>query len=74
MLDPPVLLAVEAVHADYIQDLDILQGVNFRVHPGELVAVIGPNGAGKSTLAKAIFGLLTPHQGTIHFQGSRLWG
>ena len=44
------------------------------MHPGELVAVIGPNGAGKSTLAKAIFGLLTPHQGTIHFQGESIVG
>jgi len=74
MLDTPVLLAIEAVHAGYIQDLDILQGVNFRVHPGELVAVIGLNGAEKSTLAKAIFGLLTPHQGVIHFQGELIVG
>ncbi len=74
MIDTPALLAVEDVHAGYIKDLDILQGVNFRVHPGELVAVIGPNGAGKSTLAKAIFGLLTPHQGTIHFQGESIVG
>ena len=44
------------------------------MHPGELVAVIGSNGAGKSTLAKAIFGLLTPHQGVIHFQGELIVG
>jgi len=46
------LLEVENVHAGYIKDVDILQGVNFRVESGELVTVIGPNGAGKSTLAK----------------------
>lgn len=68
------LLQVEDVHAGYIKDLDILQGVNFRVDPGELVVVIGPNGAGKSTLAKAIFGLLTPHKGTIVFQGQNIVG
>lgn len=63
------LLDVQNVYAGYIKDLDILQGINFRIFPGELVTVIGPNGAGKSTLAKAIFGLITPHTGQITFQG-----
>jgi neutral amino acid transport system ATP-binding protein len=63
------LLEVTNVFAGYIPDLNILQGVNFRIAPAELVAVIGPNGAGKSTLAKTIFGLLTPNQGTITFKG-----
>ena len=68
------ILEVENVYAGYIQDLNILQGINFRVARGELVAVIGPNGAGKSTLAKAIFGLLTPNQGNIRFQGQNIGG
>ena len=63
------LLEVNNVHAGYIKDVDILQGINFHIEPGELVTVIGPNGAGKSTLAKAIFGLLTPHTGKIVFKG-----
>ncbi len=68
------ILEVENVYAGYVKDLNILQGINFRVSPGELVAVIGPNGAGKSTLAKAIFGLLTLNQGTIRFQGENITG
>ena len=68
------LLEVTNVYAGYVKDLNILQGINFRIAPGELVAVIGPNGAGKSTLAKAIFGLLTPEQGKIIFQGENIAG
>jgi neutral amino acid transport system ATP-binding protein len=68
------LLEVKNVHAGYIKDVDILQGVNFRVERGELVTVIGPNGAGKSTLAKTIFGLLTPHTGSITFKDENITG
>jgi neutral amino acid transport system ATP-binding protein len=68
------LLEVEQVYAGYVQDLYILQGVNFRIASGELVTVIGPNGAGKSTLAKAIFGLLTPKSGKITFKGQNIAG
>ena len=68
------LLEVENVYAGYIKDLNILQGVNFRVETGELVTVIGPNGAGKSTLAKAIFGLLKPNEGQIIFKGENIAG
>ena len=68
------LLSVESVHAGYIKDVDILQGITIKVYPGELVTIIGPNGAGKSTLAKAIFGLITPHTGTIVFNGESITG
>lgn len=68
------LLTVEGVYAGYNQGLNILQGINFNIAPGELVAVIGPNGAGKSTLAKTIFGLLKPNQGKIIFKGENISG
>lgn len=68
------LLEVENVYAGYIQDLNILQGINFHIESGELVTVIGPNGAGKSTLAKTIFGLLQPNEGKIIFKGENITG
>lgn len=68
------ILEVNDVYAGYLPGLNILQGINFRIVPGELVAVIGPNGAGKSTLAKAIFGLLNPERGTIVFKGENIAG
>ncbi|NET52187.1 MAG: ABC transporter ATP-binding protein [Merismopedia sp. SIO2A8] len=74
MNDTAPLLKVTDVYAGYVSGLDILQGISFRIWPGELVAVIGPNGAGKSTLAKTIFGLLPPHLGTIQFKGRAIAG
>jgi neutral amino acid transport system ATP-binding protein len=74
MTESTPLLEVHNVHAGYVKDLDILQGIDFRIYPGELVTVIGPNGAGKSTLAKTIFGLLTPHTGEIEFHGKSIVG
>ncbi len=68
------LLSVEAIHAGYVPGLDILQGLNLYVDPGELVAVIGPNGAGKSTLAKCICGLVPPHTGKVTFRNDNVAG
>ncbi|WP_239651634.1 ABC transporter ATP-binding protein [Neosynechococcus sphagnicola] len=68
------ILEVVDVYAGYVKGLDILQGVNLKVYPGELIAIIGPNGAGKSTLVKTVFGLLTPHRGQIRFQGQAIAG
>jgi zinc transport system ATP-binding protein len=43
---------------------DILKGVNFEVHAGEIVTLIGPNGSGKTSLLKALLGL-APAAGQI---------
>jgi neutral amino acid transport system ATP-binding protein len=74
MPNSDVFLAVESVYAGYVQDLDILQGVNLRLAQGELITIVGPNGAGKSTLAKVICGLLPPHRGQILFEGENIAG
>jgi neutral amino acid transport system ATP-binding protein len=69
---PEPLLRVESVFAGYVPGLDILQGTNLTVAPGEVVAVIGPNGAGKSTLAKCICGLVPPHTGEVIYEGRNI--
>src|SRR5688572_14471177 len=46
-----------------------LHEVDFRVHPGEIVALVGDNGAGKSTLVKCIAGIYRRDGGEIHFEG-----
>src|SRR5260370_28130418 len=46
-----------------------LEGADFEVYPGEVVALIGDNGAGKSTLIKILSGALRPDTGTIRMRG-----
>lgn len=47
----------------------ILQNVNLKIYPGDLIAVLGPNGAGKSTLVKHAIGLLKPTTGRVLIDG-----
>ena len=46
-----------------------VDGVSFRVEPGQVLGFLGPNGAGKSTTMKMIAGFLTPTSGTASVCG-----
>jgi fructose transport system ATP-binding protein len=46
-----------------------LDGADFELYPGEILAVIGDNGAGKSTLIKVLSGALIPDEGQIYLDG-----
>jgi ABC-2 type transport system ATP-binding protein len=46
-----------------------LDGVSFRVEPGEIVALLGPNGAGKTTASRIIAGILAPSEGDVLVDG-----
>jgi NitT/TauT family transport system ATP-binding protein len=45
--------------------LSVLQGIDFHVRAGEIVAVLGPSGCGKSTLLRLIGGLEIPTSGVV---------
>lgn len=55
-------------------DATLLEGVSFRVEPGQVVGILGPNGAGKSTLLRAISGEEAPTTGHIHYDDTALNG
>ena len=46
-----------------------VDGISFRVEPGEVLGFLGPNGAGKSTTMKMIAGFLAPSEGTAKVCG-----
>jgi len=49
-----------------------MDGCDFELLPGEILAVIGDNGAGKSTLIKALSGAIIPDEGTIVLDGEEV--
>jgi urea transport system ATP-binding protein len=63
------LLEVQELRAGY-GATPILQGVEFSLGKGEIVAIIGRNGVGKTTLMKCLIGLLPATAGTIRYDRS----
>jgi ATP-binding cassette subfamily B protein/subfamily B ATP-binding cassette protein MsbA len=51
-----------------------LDGVSFRVRPGETVAIVGPTGAGKSTLLALVPRFYDPEEGAVLFDGENVRG
>jgi branched-chain amino acid transport system ATP-binding protein len=66
------MLYIDNLHAYYGKS-HVLQGVNFKVEPGEIVALLGRNGSGRSTTAKSIMGLVDC-KGTIDWKGQSIVG
>jgi branched-chain amino acid transport system ATP-binding protein len=65
----PPLLAACKLHT-YYGSSHVLQGVDFSIGAGEVVALMGRNGMGKTTLLRSILGLTKPRAGEVDIDGA----
>jgi peptide/nickel transport system ATP-binding protein len=65
---PAALLSVEDLHVHFVTSRGVIravEGVNWQVHPGEMVALVGESGCGKSVSALSVMRLLPKPAGRI---------
>ncbi len=62
-------IAAQGLGFAYRPGQPILDGLDFRIEPGEVVGIIGPSGAGKSTLVQLLLGVRNPTAGTLMVDG-----
>ena len=71
---PLGLLTVESlVAAAPKSNAPILRGLQFKVQPGQMLAVVGPSGSGKSTLAKLLVGLWPAMSGKVRLDSADVY-
>ena len=60
----------ENVVLKYNEDITALNGVSFKVLPGEKIGIVGRTGAGKSTIIQALFRMVELSSGKIYIDGT----
>ena len=53
--------------------IEVLRGISMEVQRSEAVFLVGASGAGKTTLLYTLAGLERPEEGTVEFEGQRLY-
>lgn len=67
----PYILEVKGIEKNF-PGVKALDGVDLKIHKGEVHALIGENGAGKSTLMQTLSGILKPCAGDIFVEGEKV--
>src|SRR5215212_6241985 len=62
-------IEVEGLVREFKGGIRAVDGIHFRVEPGEIYGFLGPNGAGKSTTVLMLTTLLPPTSGTARVAG-----
>ena len=52
----------------------VLEGVDFTLNEGEIVALLGQSGSGKSTMLRIMAGLISADSGSVLYRGLPLYG
>jgi len=63
-----VILRIDGLRKSY-RGVEVLRGIDLRVHAGEVASLLGPNGAGKSTIVSIVAGLRRADAGSITVAG-----
>jgi ABC-2 type transport system ATP-binding protein len=50
----------------------VVDGLNLKIKPGEIVGLLGPNGAGKTTTLRMLAGVLPPSRGSVLINNQNL--
>lgn len=67
-MEKELLLSVRDLQKSF-GEREILKGISFDVHRGDVVCIIGPSGSGKSTLIRCVNYLEHPTGGHIEYRG-----
>lgn len=66
-----LVLSVRALKKQF-GEREILKGIDFDLHKGDVICIIGPSGSGKSTLIRCVNFLETPTSGVIAYRGENV--
>lgn len=66
-----MILYIDGISFSY-GSYPVLNGVNMKVEPGQVVSIVGPNGSGKSTFMRCLTRILKPQKGKVFLDGREI--